>query len=477
MTQSYLGALKSYLLAPSFALFGATLPVLRATTLGMALLGALFAMLFARRVLGPAAALASGALLICDASFLLLARHDWGPFAPALLLRCAALWLVVLWWERRRAGWLAAAGFLAGLALWQKADFGVLLAAGGLALLVAAPGALREALREERRALAAAAAAFALGAGPILAASDAVLMATQAIATRGVGVGKLAMVGWTLDGSFFLRVLLGGRMQALPAEAPAALLAPALGLGAVVLAAGLLRRSLPAPQRAGARFVLAGFAAAAAALFALPGATEAHHMLNLYPLPHWIAGAGLASLAAVAAPRGGRPALVLRALGLVLVLAVAISGLRVVRHTLDVARETGGRGRWSHALVELADELADDPDAVVVSLDWGFHEPLLFLTDGPQLHEPFWNSRRPGGRLQLEGDASHLYLVHEARHTLHRLGVHFLRSARAAEAAGVSVREHRSRDGDVAFVSVRIPWPHRIDFDGAFRISPLGSAP
>jgi len=35
-------------------------------------------------------------------------------------------------------------------------------------------------------------------------------------------------------------------------------------------------------------------------------------------------------------------------------------------------------------------ENRDQSHLKIVSLDWGFNEQLAFLTDGPELSEPFW---------------------------------------------------------------------------------------
>ena len=75
MTQPYMGALKSQALIPGFWLVGSQVEVLRLTTLMWAMIGLAFVAAFSRRVFGVATALAATALLCCDPSFLLLARH------------------------------------------------------------------------------------------------------------------------------------------------------------------------------------------------------------------------------------------------------------------------------------------------------------------------------------------------------------------------------------------------------------------
>src|SRR3990172_8938280 len=100
MTQPYRGALKSQLLIPVFAVFGASTAVLRATTFAWGLLGCLFATLFAGRLLGAPTAVATGALLALDPAFLFVSRHDWGSFALGLVLRCGGFCLATVRCER-----------------------------------------------------------------------------------------------------------------------------------------------------------------------------------------------------------------------------------------------------------------------------------------------------------------------------------------------------------------------------------------
>ena len=100
MTQAYMGALKSQALIPVFALFGPTPESLRLATLSFALLGLLFALLWARLALGLPVALVAGALLAVDPSFLFTSRHDWGSFALGFLCRCGGLYFVTSGFRR-----------------------------------------------------------------------------------------------------------------------------------------------------------------------------------------------------------------------------------------------------------------------------------------------------------------------------------------------------------------------------------------
>src|SRR5439155_7932184 len=79
-----------------------------------------------------------------------------------------------------------------------------------------------------------------------------------------------------------------------------------------------------------------------------------------------------------------------RMIGLVVIAIVCLTELRSIAGTQRSIRETGGRGRWSESLNQFCLENRGRSDLTIVSLDWGFNEQLIFLTDGPQLSEPFW---------------------------------------------------------------------------------------
>jgi hypothetical protein len=108
-----------------------------------------------------------------------------------------------------------------------------------------------------------------------------------------------------------------------------------------------------------------------------------------------------------------------------------------------------------------------------VSLDWGFHEPLAFLTDRLPLDEPIWAIPRTlaaGRPWAYTGDAGTRYLVHAAPYDLFGLGPRLLAAARAEPPGTASIEPHADRLGEVAFYSIRILRPHRLVFTGRFRI-------
>jgi hypothetical protein len=476
-TQPYMGALKSQLLIPSFTLFGASGASLRATTLAWGLLGLLFAMLLAHRLLGLGAALVAGALLAVDPSFLFVSRHDWGSFALALLLRCAGLYLFASGWSLRSNARVFAAGLCFGLGVYNKIDFAVPLAATALALCAVAPRAVAGALRGEKRRLLAVAAGLLLGASPLFSELGTALLATRGALATGSDAGlwqeKLGALRSMFDGSYFDRLMRAGGSFERMFDVETAARSPFLviyALAIVFLAGRLALRARLKIWEPVPAFVLAAAVFASLGILATPRATRIHHVLGAYPFPQYVVALAILGLAAPPAGRARRAA----AAGVAL-LALA-GGLWASLRTFDTIQRSHGKGRWSDAVDELARELANQPGAVAVSLDWGFHAQLHFLERGLELREPIWGIARSDASARpwsFQGDGRMRYLLWERDLAVFPVGPAFLETVRALGSGRVAIRVHADREGDPAFVSVRIAGPHRIVYRGPHAARPV----
>jgi hypothetical protein len=469
-TQPYMGALKSQLLIPPFALFGASGASLRLATLGFGLVALAFAMLFAQRLLGLPAALVAGALLAADPSFLFVSRHDWGSFALALAFRCAGLFAFLAGWRSGSAWWSFAAGLCFGLGVYNKLDFAAPLAALALAAVLAAPHRAAEAVRTRRGLLLAAGAGLALGAMPMLLEVGSALLLTRDLLSAPpapeVWHEKLSTLRCVLDGSYFDRLMRAGGAFERMFEVEGAARSPFLGIYAaslVFVAARLLRGARRGERDPVALFLLAGAILASLAILATPRTVRVHHALGAYPFPQLVVALALA--------RPGRPSRrgVLRAAA-ALIAALAFGGsLLASLRTFETIERTRGKGRWTDATAQLARELAATPGAVAVSLDWGFHAPLHFLDRSLELREPIWTllQRRPGSApWTFRGDAHTRYLLWEPDFEVFGVGRVFLAAAREKGSDRIEIRRHLDHQGDPAFLSVRIAGPHRIVYRG-----------
>lgn len=475
---AYLGSLKSQLLIPSLAVFGASPFVLRVSTLAIGLLGLLFCMLWARRYWGEQVAVISGVLVASDPAFFFFSQFEWGPFTSMLLCRGAGLYFLSLAFApgKPRSAWpaLFAGAVCLGLGIYSRVDFVVILVALALGMLAFRRDIVATAWREHRAKLFTFGAVFGLTASPTIAVLQQVVKASSAIADRGDLGYRADVLASVLDGSHFFRVIsAGGRFEELFAQpAPSTGFAWVLCLSAAVLLSGKLRGPSLRPGSAG--FLLLTTFLLGALMLLIPGAVRAHHMLNTLPFPHLVvatAGVGLWQRS-WANPRSR---LIARSCVAISLLACLYGNAQVVSKTRQLILDTGGKGRFSIALQDFAREIdTADPgkSSEFVSLDWGFHEPLLFTTQHVRLREPIWSLTRATIKRTpylANGDRNTIYLIHEEPYDLFGLGAPFLEALKASDPAHYSVREHLDGSGELAFKSVRFERPHQLRFNGRFR--------
>jgi hypothetical protein len=473
----YLGSLKSQLLIPVLALAGSSPRAVRTATLSLALLALGLSMFWVARIFGDTAAVVMGVLVACDPTFYFLAQFEWGPFTTNFLCRAGGALLITGAWQSpsRRRGQLAAlaGGALLGLGVFSRADFILIPASAGLALLICRPDLVREALTERRDWVIAAGAAFLFAALPMILSAWALLDSTGATGGRGDLLFRAQVLWQSLDGSQFLRLMkTGGLFEKTPTiDAPGGLLGWALVPALIIVGFDLLRpgRRERNPRRDPRAFLLLFALFLTAFMLALPGAVRAHHQLNTLPLLHLIvACAGLAAWRWKAP--GGRS--LLRVPVVVLFATLVAANVLVIRETSAFIADTGGRGRFSHALDDFALAVDAQPGKTVVSLDWGFHEPLLFLTRQTRLVESIWSLPQQiasGRPWVFAGSQDTVYLVHDVPHDLFGLGPKLLVAARLAGSEKARITPHRDGGGELAFYSVEFLGPHSLRYDGRFR--------
>lgn len=470
MTQSYMGALKSQLLIPVFAVLEPTITTLRRTTLVWSWLGIGLMMAWAAGALGPCVALVAGVLVVLDPSFLWVSRHDWGSFALGFLLRCGALYFLLDGWTRKRNGRLFLGGLCVGLGLFNKVDFVVFPFAAGLGLLLVAPYLVRQALGQRRTSVALAALGFFGSVIPLLlVAADAQHAARHAFATADINpvtVGeKLVTLATTLDGSRFDSLMrAGGKARYIPELDPATgpflviFLAASLWLGFRLVRG----RREGVPWRAEA-FLLLTASLTVIGILIIPRTERLHHALNLYPFPHLIVAAVVARLwlgdgggkLSRRAARGAAGALVT---------LVVLGSVYVHWQTWTTIHRSGGKGLWSDVRMRHTAELLEErPVPTAVVLDWGFAWGLRYERPAlPMIDLPAEMRRRGDLAWSFDGTPQFDYLLYPDRYATFPYGARFLKAARRLPPELVSVRDHYDGQGDLAFRSVRIRRPHRV---------------
>jgi hypothetical protein len=447
-TQTYLGALKSWMLIPAFSSFGLSVATLRATNLFWQLIALLFLMLGAWRWLGLLTALFAGVLLALDPSFLFLSVLDWGVVVPSFVCRCVCFYFAIRWNQKRTLRDAFFVGLFAGLGFFNKADFAVFLIAVSIAALFCYGRQLFAAIRQHSSGLAVACFGFALGGGPMLLKIPRMLMLTIS-GPHPNAPGELATKFKTLlsmyDGSHFYRLMnAGGVFERMYAGAAG----PRAALGIAVLAACILFGVL-AYRKQIARVRAVVFLIVAALLvtlgvFLLPDAVRIHHAVLVFPIPQLILAALVALAWKISIPS--------RTIAVLLAAIVCLSGLRTTMATQELIRQTGGRGRWSESFDKFCLENRNRSDLTVVSLDWGFNEQLIFLTDAPQLSEPFWefNQTLP----PLPADPNYIYLAHPPEYSVLKYDVAYLNQLQQS-GGNAEVTPYFDRQNAVAFYTIR----------------------
>jgi Dolichyl-phosphate-mannose-protein mannosyltransferase len=457
--QGYLGALKCWMLLPGIAVLGPSVAALRLTMLAWTLAGLLLFLLWARRLLGLPAAVLGGLLLGLDPSFYFISVCEWGSVVPSFLCRFAAFGLALRWWEGRRARHLFLAGLAGGLGIFNKIDFAVILAGCGAALAISLGRKLWEALREHPEHAAWGLAGLLSGAGPMVLRLPEIAGATLGggqSGEPGEALEKARTLQTMLDGSYFYRLMEhGGDFRGMfstpsPVWSPFGLV---FALAFLLLAVFALRSWRHGTPDRTVAFLLLATALILAGTALLPGAVRLHHWTLVYPFPHLMIAAAVMRLwrmsdALPGAPRGLRP------LAALAVLAALGGHLLAIGRTERLLAQTGGRGLWSDALDRFAAEVRNRRDLTIVSYDWGFHEPLAFLTDGPRLEEPTW-SILAGRRFAVPSGANVLHLVHPPEYQVFPSNADLLRLAVRTDPAKVSVKAYTDRQGRPAFYALR----------------------
>jgi hypothetical protein len=454
--QSYLGALKCWLLMPGFAVFGFNVAALRLMTLGWGLIALLLFMLWTRRLLGLPAALVAGPLLGLDPAWFFLTVHDWGSVALSFLCRFAGFGLLLLWWQERKWHQLFLAALCFGLGVFNKVDFVVILSGGGLALLLTQGRPIFSAIRATPGRCAAGALGFLLVAVPMMIWKAVPILQHARNAGAMIGLaGKARLIVAMFDGSYFCRLMdAGGRLEN-AFDRPSPVWSP---LGPVFLLASLfLIVEVTRHYRTDSRsrvwaFLLFSAVFTTAGFLLLPGAESLHHALLIYPFPQLIITAALVRIWPAGRAAAGRA---LRVASVVVIVLVLLAGHGfALQKTRRLIQETGGRGRWSNAMNEFCQEIRNQTNLTVISLDWGLNEQIEFLTDGPRLSEPFWRLKPPE-KFQFDFSTNVVYLVHPPKYTFYTCALQIFDNLQPTEFRKAQIRAFTDRENQVAFYAIR----------------------
>jgi 4-amino-4-deoxy-L-arabinose transferase-like glycosyltransferase len=155
MLMPYIGALKAWLYAPIFAIFGVSPDSVRIPVVLLAAVALLLAVALVRRMLGLWPAVAMSLLLSSDPVFGAMSRTDWGPIVLSALLRLAALFCYFAFLRTRSVRYLWLGVLALSLGLFNKLDYALFIAAFAAAAAVVHNRQLLDALRRRPVAVAA----------------------------------------------------------------------------------------------------------------------------------------------------------------------------------------------------------------------------------------------------------------------------------------------------------------------------------
>ncbi len=384
MVMSYTGALKTWIYAGLFQIFepsewSVRVPMLIA---GMATIWLTWS--WTRRVAGDRAAAITAALLATDAVFLMTNTFDWGPVALQHLLLMSGLAVL----QSKRTG---LAFFLWGLGLWDKALFIWPLAGLGVAAAIVYPGELMRRVRSRQAAIAAA--ALALGAGPLIWFNIAERGETATENTRVTTADLRQKVGalcQTANGTTLFAYMVYGDdasrrhqpedavgrfaadMKVLPGDHTRNWMLSAYALAFVLYVA--LRR---APQRRLMTFLLIACAVIWVQMALNRGTGgSSHHVILMWPLPAIFVGVAFSEASALVPRRRTWVAAALTAV-------FAAGNLMNVNEYIAEFATNGARGGWTDAIYPLAETARrSDKTQWYGVVDWGYLNTLALLHEG-----------------------------------------------------------------------------------------------
>ncbi|HEY5345544.1 MAG TPA: glycosyltransferase family 39 protein, partial [Verrucomicrobiae bacterium] len=459
--QPYLGAVKSWQLIPLFTFFEPSVFIARMSNLAWTLVGLLFFMLWVWKLFGLTEAIAGGLLLALDPSFFFLGLLDWGSFVPSFVCRCAGFFFVLLAWRNQKIRYVFLAGAAFGLGFFNKVDFGVVLFGATLAAACAYAKPILISVRAKPKLVAIAALGFFIGCGPMTVMFPRVFkfaLANNASANPGEFSEKLHALTAMYDGTYFYRMLdVGGLFNKMASVAPP--FWTPLGIvfiaAFIVLLVQVFRARARDEDRRVRIFLLLAAVLTTLGVFMLPRAVRIYHAVLALPFAHLIIVVAGVSLWRKFSETGSKKTF---ARGIIIFIFTALLATQIfaVAKTEQLIFKTHGRGWWSDAQDKFAATVKDRSDLTLVSLDWGFHESLLFLTDKPTLVEPFWHLTGTDPALLPQG-TNFIYLVHPPEYSLSPFGATFLDFARTNSRAKIT--DWRDREGKIVFYTVQFTAP------------------
>jgi hypothetical protein len=389
MLMPYIGALKAWLFAPVFSIFGVSSASIRAPMVVVVALSVGVTFVLVRRLLGSWFAALASILLATDPAFGVMAKADWGPVGLAGLLRVTALLALFSWLRTARVRWLCLLLGTIGAGVFNKVDYLSFFAALAVATAAVHHGDARGALGSGGARAAAACVAFACFLGLLYVE---VIRPAESVPYSSRPVGPLQRVAdiWhlftgTSNGTFLYDYFTTRQLSQPTLFTPMVVL---VLLGAVATAAW---HFLSARTREGRLadvtrvtvFFLVLFAVMGIALAATPQVVGPHHIIDLWPIPYLLAVSLVAVAWALPARTPRKVATVVSVGALALVALSQVATAETFRSAF--AAGTHWRTMWTteiYPVARVTRRLAPSADTVLTA-DWGIGTQLFALGNAP----------------------------------------------------------------------------------------------
>lgn len=405
------GPTESMIFVPVFLMFEPSVVSIRTTYIVLGLVSIVVTFIWVRQMLGVRMATITTLLMATDASYIFFTRTDMGAVDTMMIIKMCMLICFSYWWKTGKARGFCAGAFLAGLGVYNKADFLWLIIAGVLVIWLFAFRQVWKRIRGKWGMLSLAGLLFTLGAAPFLVY---VLLTgggpfrkvfSSFGSTTAFGINNLDVLGnLTIQIKSFYQIVSG--YEALnfyttsftgvqvPFQRLSVSFQPWVMVMAIIAPVALqLWRREPVNVR-----LAISLALAATVMFIIilsiftPGNLSSYHLLMTYPFPHLlIANSALLMWDTLAPGLQGQSThlhriatrsshLARTAVAIVVALTLMLNTVVAV-HNHRVLTRTQGVGMWSAAIYELADYLVLQKKPVVC-MDWGFYLNLLMLSKG-----------------------------------------------------------------------------------------------
>lgn len=479
MISNYVGTVNTYLMLPFFYFLGVNVSSLRLMTIFFGGLTIIFCYLFVTDLLNRRAAAITVLLLAVHPAFIFWSRQGIYITSVMTFMATGSLFCLLRWYRENTAWYLYVGAFLLGLGLSAKFLFlwFIIALAASYYILQFSPLPSRPSSADRRTILKILAfnmsakqlvlglLSFCVGAGGLLWYNlntlGTIKILGRNLLTTDQGVNNLDLLRNLLTEMKAFMVLIKGSWFGFYGSSfdnsfyPFVFFASVVGLAFLLFFGDKAKICKTKVVFLFSMFVLI----LVQSCFTISG-LGATHLLIMLPLPQLIIALFLETLYQVIIPKM-LPSVLMAAV----VLALTAQDLRVDSLYHQALQRSGGTGRFSDAIYELAEYLEDNHLTSPLAVDWGFKNNIQILTRGVvnpvEIFQYSWNPNEefPREVSRHLSDPSNLYLFYAGEFTSFNRYDAFERIVREANKAIELERTSYQRDGTPVYYLYRVITP------------------